>query len=76
MSLQHGETQDILQRLTRVETKLDVTVSARDITIEALQSAKAAHKRLDQLEENQTWLWRTTIAALIVGAIGLFWKVL
>ncbi|TDF92155.1 hemolysin XhlA family protein [Paenibacillus piri] len=68
------DTGEILQRLTRVETKLDAMVSARDTAYEALQSTKAAHKRLDQLEENQTWLWRTTIAALIVGAIGLLWK--
>lgn len=66
--------QEMLQRLTRVETKLDMMTSARDIANEALQSTKAAHKRLDQLEENQTWLWRTTVAALIIGAIGLLWK--
>ncbi|MFD0682363.1 MULTISPECIES: hemolysin XhlA family protein [unclassified Paenibacillus] len=68
------ETGEILQRLTRVETKLDLMINARDIANEALQSTKAAHKRLDTLEENQTWLWRTAIAALIVGGIGLLWK--
>jgi len=68
------ETGEILQRLTRVETKLDLMINARDIANEALQSTKAGHKRLDKLEENQTWLWRTTIAALIIGAIGLLWK--
>ncbi|MCR8636195.1 MULTISPECIES: hemolysin XhlA family protein [Paenibacillus] len=68
------EKGEILQRLTRVETKLDLMINARDIANEAMLSTKAAHKRLDQLEENQTWLWRTTVAALIIGAIGLLWK--
>lgn len=65
---------EILQRLTRVETKLDMQLNAKDIASEALQSTKAAHHRLDDLQANQTWLWRTVIAALIVGAVGLIWK--
>ncbi|RKN86733.1 hemolysin XhlA family protein [Paenibacillus ginsengarvi] len=66
--------QEILQRLTRVETKLDMMASARDTANEALQSTRSAHKRLDKIEDNQMWLWRTVIAALLVGAINLLWK--
>jgi hypothetical protein len=33
---------EILQRLTRVETKLDMQLNAKDIAAEALQSTKAA----------------------------------
>lgn len=65
---------EILQRLTRVETKLDMQLNAKDIAQEALIGSKSAHHRLDDLQANQTWLWRTVIAALIVGAIGLLWK--
>lgn len=72
---ENSETQqEILQRLTRVETKLDMMVSAREIANEALQSTKAAHKRLDSIEDNQKWLWRTVVAAIIVGAINLLFK--
>ncbi|MDC0761709.1 hemolysin XhlA family protein [Brevibacillus sp. AG] len=65
---------EILQRVTAVETKVDTMTNTKDIAIEALQSTKSAHHRLDQVESNQTWLWRTVIAALITGAIALFWK--
>lgn len=41
---------EILQRLTRVETKLDMQLNAKDIATEALQSTKAAHHRLDELK--------------------------
>lgn len=60
---------EILQRLTRVETKLDLQLNARDTAIEALASTKSAHMRLDELHANQTWIWRTVIAALIVAVI-------
>lgn len=39
---------EILQRLTRVETKLDLQLDARDKAGEALESAKSAHYRLDE----------------------------
>lgn len=74
MSPQADETQEILQRLTRVETKLDMMVSARDIANEALQSTKAAHKRLDTIEDSQRWLWRTAVGTMIVGGINLLFK--
>jgi hypothetical protein len=38
----------ILQRLTAVETKLDMQLNAKDIANEALQSAKAAHHRAEE----------------------------
>ncbi|OXM84618.1 hemolysin XhlA family protein [Paenibacillus rigui] len=75
MSPQADETQEILQRLTRVETKLDMMNSARDTANDALQSTKAAHKRLDTIEENQKWIWRTVVGAMIVGVVNLLLKV-
>lgn len=78
----HAET---LQRLTRVETKidnieekLDNAINGRDVAIEALQSAKSAHHRLNQFEDGQKWLQRsligtiiTVVTAAIVAAIKL-----
>lgn len=42
---------EILQRLTRVETKLDIMNSARDIALEAMQSSKSAHLRMDEMRD-------------------------
>jgi hypothetical protein len=73
MALHQGDKQDVLQRLTKVETQLDSILALRDCAYEALQSTKAAHKRLDQIGERQYWLWRTTIAAFISAAVGMLW---
>lgn len=68
------ETNEILQRLVRLETKLDLMGAAKDVANEALLSSKSAHHRLTTIEDNQKWLWRTVIGALIAGAIALLWK--
>jgi len=65
------EATEILQRLTRVETKLDTMLNAKDIAQEALQSAKSAHHRLEKIEDGQKWLWRT-IGGSFVLAITAF----
>jgi predicted phage-related endonuclease len=38
----------ILQRLTAVETKLDMQLNAKDIAVDALDKAKSAHLRLSE----------------------------
>ncbi|BBI32377.1 hemolysin XhlA family protein [Cohnella abietis] len=76
---------EILQRLTRVETKLDMQLNAKDLASEALDKAKSAHhrvddinKRIDEVAADIKWLWRTVIATIISGAISggiaLLWK--
>jgi alkanesulfonate monooxygenase SsuD/methylene tetrahydromethanopterin reductase-like flavin-dependent oxidoreductase (luciferase family) len=42
---------EILQRLTRVETKLDMQINAKDMAAEALDKSKSAHYRI--AEEKQ-----------------------
>lgn len=78
-----SETNEILQRLTRVETKLDLMNAARDIAQEALQSAKSAHHRLDEtrdeiaaMKQTIKWLIATTLSfgGLALSAIGLLLK--
>jgi len=49
---------DIKERLVRVETKID----------------DGLKDRLDKVEGNQTWLWRTTIGGIIAGAITFIFK--
>lgn len=38
---------EILQRLTRVETKLDMQLNAKDLALESLEKGKSAHIRLN-----------------------------
>ncbi|WP_028988016.1 hemolysin XhlA family protein [Thermicanus aegyptius] len=75
-----GETdvlQEIRERIVRIETKLDTMTDvkltaekAKSTADEALQSAKSAHHRIDDVADNQKWLWRTVAGALITGAIA------
>ena len=74
---------EILQRLSRVETKLDMMLEDREVAAqalgtanEALQSAKSAHHRIDEVRSDVTWAWRTALGALITGAIALIWRVM
>lgn len=68
---------EMLQRITRVEEKvnnmdekLDRVIRANETALEALQQAKSAHHRLDQIEDNQKWLWRTIAGAFLVAVAG------
>lgn len=49
---------EILQRLTRLETKLDMMIA--DPTI---------NRRLSELEDNQRWLWRAVFGVFLTGAV-------
>lgn len=65
---------EILQRLTRVETKLDMHLNAKDIAAEALNKAKSAHHRLDRIDKIIFWAGTTVIGAIVVGAISMLYK--
>lgn len=67
---------ETLQRLTRVETKidnieekLDSAINARDVAIEALQSAKSAHLRLNKIDKIIFWLGTTVVGSVILAII-------
>ncbi|PZM61841.1 hemolysin XhlA family protein [Paenibacillus dendritiformis] len=73
-----GVQTEMLQRMTRVETKvdnmdekLDRAILASETAVEALQSAKSAHHRLDRIEDGQKWIWRTFAGAFVL-AIAAF----
>jgi hypothetical protein len=72
---------DIRERVVRVETKIDTMTdvkataeAAEKIAIEALQSTKSAHRRIDKIDKIIFWLGTTVIGALITGGIALLWK--
>lgn len=72
---------DIRERLVRVETKLDAQnklnekVDNNETKITEVESrSKSNTHRLDSLEDNITWLWRTVAGAIIVAFVGAFIK--
>ncbi len=67
---------EVLQRITRVETKvdgmdkkIDRAIAANETAVAALENAKSAHKRIDKIEDGQRWLWRTLVGAVLVGIV-------
>ncbi|WP_438347286.1 hemolysin XhlA family protein [Paenibacillus sp. FA6] len=67
---------ETLQRITRVETKvdnmddkLDRAINASETAVKALSSADSAHKRINRIENNQTWLWRTFAGAFVLAIV-------
>jgi tetrahydromethanopterin S-methyltransferase subunit B len=69
------ETQEqIIERLARVETKIDYMMNARDIAQEALQSTKSAHQRLDRLEKIVYWAATTIIGSVIIAVLAMVIK--
>lgn len=53
-----NDTNEILQRLVRLETKLDM-----------MMNDPAKDKRIADLEDNQRWLWRAIFGTFITGAV-------
>lgn len=69
---------DILERIVRVETKIDVmsdirnTASlAKDTADQALSSVKSAHHRIDKIDKIIFWLGSTIIGAVILGLLAM-----
>jgi hypothetical protein len=63
--------QEILQRLTRVETKLDMYASAKDTANEALEISKDAHRRIEKIDK-MIWFLGTTIIGTIAVSVVTF----
>lgn len=69
---------DIRERVVRLETKIDAMTdvreaaeTARDAAMQGLQAAKSAHHRIDEIADNQRWLWRTAVGAILAAAVAL-----
>ncbi|XID92514.1 hemolysin XhlA family protein [Paenibacillaceae bacterium WGS1546] len=72
---------EIRERVVRLETKIDAMTdvretadAARESALEALQSARSSHLRIDEIADNQRWLWRTLVGAIIAAVIAAVTK--
>ena len=62
---------DVIARLTKIETMLRNFEGIESKAIEAYNLAKESKERLDKIEDNNKWLFRTTIGAVLTGLIGI-----
>lgn len=72
--VKHDDLKELLVGLTRVETKLDTLGNVKEVAIEAQQSAKNAHLRIDRLDKLVFWIGTTVIGAITTGAIMTLFK--
>lgn len=62
---------EVIARLTKIETMLRDFEGVETKSQEAYNLAKENKKRLDKIEDNNKWLFRTTVGAVLTGLIGI-----
>ena len=67
--------QEIRERLVKIEMLLENIPQSINLQLENLEEKlKVANHRIEDLEKNNTWLWRTIVGAVVAGAIALLFK--
>ncbi|QLY81943.1 hemolysin XhlA family protein [Clostridium intestinale] len=67
--------QEIRERLVKIEMLLENIPKSVTLQLENLEEKiKVANNRIKDLEENNKWLWRAVVGAVIAGAIALLFK--
>lgn len=62
---------EVLERLTKIETKLDDYTSIRNKTEEAYTLSKENKNDIEDVKDKIKWLSRTIAGAIITGLIGI-----
>lgn len=62
---------EVLTRLTVIETKLDDYKSIKDKAECAYTLSISNKKEIEEIQDNNKWLFRTSIGAIITSAIAL-----
>jgi hypothetical protein len=61
---------EMIDRLARIEVKIDDVKSIRKTSEAALSKSTQNEKDIEKINSNITWLWRTTAGAVIVLAVN------
>lgn len=62
---------EVLTRLAVIESKIDDYKTLKDKTDTALNKSESNEKRLDEIEDNNKWAFRTSIGAIITSVGGI-----
>ena len=69
--MEKGFEKEVLERLTKIETKLDDYGNMREKTEEAFTLSRENEKDIADINDKIKWLSRTIAGAIIAGIIGL-----
>ena len=62
---------DVITRLTTIETMLRDFKGVENKSTEAYNLSIGNKQRLDKIEDNNKWLFRTTVGAVLTGIIAI-----
>lgn len=67
---------EVLDRLMRLETKIDLQdyKGIQEKVDNSLNLSKSNEERIEKLEDSQKWLVRLILGAIILGILGLLYK--
>jgi hypothetical protein len=71
---QKAQAESVGKMANSVDRLVEKWDKSDDVAKEAAISARSAHKRIDAIEDNQRWLWRTVIGAIILAVIAFIIK--
>ncbi|MBQ8300275.1 MAG: hemolysin XhlA family protein [Clostridia bacterium] len=69
--MEHSFENEVLTRLTKIETKLDDYSKNKEKTDDAYNLSKENEKDIEEIKEKIKWITRTIAGALIAGVIGI-----
>lgn len=67
---------EVLERLTKIETKLDDYNGIREKVEEAHTKSKENEKEINELKEKIQWITRTLVGAIITGTVTILVAIL
>lgn len=69
--MEHSFENEVLTRLTKIETKLDDYSKNKEKTDETYNLSKGNEKEIAEINEKIKWITRTIAGAVIAGIIGI-----
>ncbi len=67
---------EVLTRLAVIESKIDDYKTTKERTDEAYDLARHNQERIDKLEDNNKWAFRTAIGGVITSSIALVFLII
>ncbi|WP_342505855.1 hemolysin XhlA family protein [Sporosarcina sp. FSL K6-2383] len=65
---------EMKEDIASIKTLLSTMNKTNDTAMEASQSAKSAHHRIDKLDRIVFWAGTTIVGTVIIALIALLWK--
>ena len=62
--------QEILERVVRIETKIDGYNRLREKLDKTYSLAQSNKEKISEIKDNTKWLWRTIAGAILLGILG------